>query len=509
VLYTIRWRYLLACFAAGALTVCAFAPLGYYPIAYFSLAFLFFTWLHLSPKSSFFAGLAYGYGLYGFGVSWVYVSLSTYGGMPFWMGAIAVLGFVGLLAFFIGAVGYIVTRFFFNQQSPVFALIAAPFVWIVFEWCKSWVLTGFPWLDIAYTQTSVWLFAFAPVGGVYMVSFAVAVIAAALAWAAKRRAFPAPVMLVIGVFMVALICDRINWSAAHGQPLQVGVVQGNVPINDKWQAKYRDKIINKFVSLSQQLHAQTPTDLIVWPETALPLYLEQLGPEFWRSITPQGSAILTGVLESPKTGVFYNSAALSCGAPVQQTPQVYRKRHLVPFGEYLPLRFLFNWVLDYLELPMSDSSAWQGQQALTCGDSINIGLSICYEDAFAAEYRAHIGEATMLVNISEDAWFGDSLAPHQRLQMAQMRARELSRPLIRSANSGPSVVINQRGEVVAITPQFSVQTLNHEVQPQIGDTLFKQFGNWVIVFSITVLLTLFWWLSKQGLILPLVLKKKA
>jgi len=115
----------------------------------------------------------------------------------------------------------------------------------------------------------------------------------------------------------------------------------------------------------------------------------------------------------------------------------------------------------------------------------------------------------MLVNISEDAWFGDSLAPHQRLQMAQMRARELSRPLIRSANSGPSVVINQRGEVVAITPQFSVQTLNHEVQPQIGDTLFKQFGNWVIVFSITVLLTLFWWLSKQGLILPLVLKKKA
>jgi len=174
---------------------------------------------------------------------------------------------------------------------------------------------------------------------------------------------------------------------------------------------------------------------------------------------------------------------LTCGAQ----RQLYRKRHLVPFGEYLPLRFLFNWVLDYLQLPMSDSAAWQGQQRLECGENIKIGLSICYEDAFAAEYRAYVGDATLLVNISEDAWFGDSLAPHQRLQMAQMRARELSRPLVRSANSGPSVVIDERGRILAVTPQFEVQTINYKVQPQTGDTPFKRFGNWVIWFSGLVL----------------------
>lgn len=499
---TINWRGLLACFVAGGIAVLAFAPFGFYPLIVFSLATLFLSWLRLTPKSSFFAGLAYGYGVYGFGVSWVYVSLSTYGGMPLWMGAIAVLGFAGLLAFFIGAAGYLVTRFFRQSPRSASLIVAMPFVWVIFEWCKSWVLTGFPWLDTGYTQTPSWLFALAPVGGVYLISFSVAVIAAALAWAIARRTLTLPILVIVVTLGSAFLADRVNWSTPYGEPLQVGVVQGNVPINEKWQAEYRDGVIDKFASLSQQLHAQTPTDLIVWPETALPLYIEQIGDEFWRSVTPQGSAILTGIIERPETGVFYNSAALSCHSQFnasgkEYSPQMYRKRHLVPFGEYMPLRFLFDWVLEYLELPMSDSTAWQGQQPLVCGDSINIGLSICYEDAFAAEYRAHVGDATLLVNISEDAWFGNSLAPHQRLQMAQMRARELSRPLVRSANSGPSVIVDQRGAVQAITSQFSVQTLNRKVQPQTGDTLFKRFGNWIIGTSFAVLIGVYGWSRRR------------
>jgi len=480
----LRWKLVLACFLAGAVSVTAFAPFDLYPIAFIAPAVLILCWCHLNPRQSFWVGLAYGYGLYGFGVSWVYVSLSTYGGMPFWMGAISVLGFAGLLALFVAATGYISVRFFPKQR-----LLAMPFIWGIFEWMKSWVLTGFPWLDIAYTQTNSWLFSLAPIGGVYLISLAVVVVAAALAMMASQRIWRLPLTIIASVLIVSLLAGQLNWSTPSGPAIQVGVVQGNVPINEKWQAGYRDGVIEKFAQLSRKLHAENPADLIIWPETALPLYMQQTNDQFWRSVTPEGSSILTGILDSPGIGgeaadeAVYNAAVLTCGAQ----RQLYRKRHLVPFGEYLPLRFLFNWVLDYLQLPMSDSAAWQGQQRLECGENIKIGLSICYEDAFAAEYRTYVGDATLLVNISEDAWFGDSLAPHQRLQMAQMRARELSRPLVRSANSGPSVVIDERGRILAVTPQFEVQTINYKVQPQTGDTPFKRFGNWVIWFSGLVL----------------------
>ena len=194
---------------------------------------------------------------------------------------------------------------------------------------------------------------------------------------------------------------------------------------------------------------------------------------------------MTGLLDSSGTDQkVFNAATLACDGQTQ----LYRKRHLVPFGEYLPLRFLFNWVLEYLEFPMSDFASWQGQQALGCGESIKIGLSICYEDAFAAEYREHLGDATILVNISEDAWFGDSFAPHQRTQMAQMRARELARPMVRSSNPGPSFVIDHTGEIKIISDQYQVATFVEKVQPHTGDTLFKRFGNWIIYLSFLLVL---------------------
>ena len=229
---------------------------------------------------------------------------------------------------------------------------------------------------------------------------------------------------------------------------------------------------------------------MVWPETALPLYIQQTDADFWNYITPTNTTLLTGIIDSPSLpqgslDESYNAAVLSC----EGQTQVYRKRHLVPFGEYLPLRFLFNWVLEYLELPMSDFSSWNGAQNLKCG-AINMGLSICYEDAFAAEYREFVGDATVLINISEDAWFGDSLAPHQRRQMAQMRARELSRPMVRSANSGPSLFIDHRGALLEATAQFEVATLSRSVQPHTGDTLFKRFGNWVVYASFILILAL-------------------
>ena len=469
---------------AGAFMVVGFAPVGFWFAPFISLATLFYLWRNsTTPRDGFFIGLAFGFGLYLVGVSWVYVSLSTYGGMPLWMGSIAVLGFTGLLALIIAVLGLVYHRIVPKRATLLFESLVLASLWTIFEWTKSWLLTGFPWLDIGYTQTNSWLFGFAPIGGVYLISFVTAAMAAVMMLSISQRKFAMPLGLGVAVLAGSYALNNLQWSEPVGIPLRVGVVQANVPIEQKWQAQYRTNIIDQLADLSHDLDQQAPLDLVVWPETALPLYFQQTDAAFWQSIKPQGAALLTGLIESSANDQqTYNAAVLACDGDTQ----LYRKRHLVPFGEYLPLRFLFNWVLEYLNLPMSDFASWQGQQTLNCGESIKVGLSICYEDAFAAEYREHLGDATVLVNISEDAWFGDSLAPHQRAQMAQMRARELARPMIRSSNPGPSFVINQLGEVQTISKQYQVASFAERVQPHTGDTPFVRFGNWVIYLSFLI-----------------------
>lgn len=495
---------LLLSFTMGACLVTAFAPFNYFFVVFISLSVLFYLWRDTSPKFSFLLGLSFGYGLYGFGVSWVYVSLATYGGMPLWMGSIAVLGFAGLLACFIGLVGYFTARFF-----PATRLLALPLLWVVHEWTKSWMLTGFPWLDLGYTQTPTWLMAWAPIGGIYLVSFVVVTISACIAFivANIRLLHTASIRCaatILIVFLLSWCATFIQWSHPIGEEISVGLVQPNTPIESKWQARYQSELINKLATLSYEVNeahqkettSTKPIDLIIWPETALPLYVQQTDQRFWQSVTPEGSSLLTGLMDSPNRenpDEIYNAAVLSCDGGTQT---VYRKKHLVPFGEYLPLRFAFDWVLEYLQLPMSDLSSWQGTQQLNCGDKLKIGLSICYEDAFAAEYRDSIGDATLLVNISEDAWFGDSLAPHQRLQMAQMRAAELSRPLLRSANSGPSLLIDHRGRVLGKTGQFIAQSKHFNVQPHEGSTPYKRLGNWIIWLSLLLLVASFGYARK-------------
>jgi apolipoprotein N-acyltransferase len=294
-----------------------------------------------------------------------------------------------------------------------------------------------------------------------------------------------PVVVLILISLTAIFVNPMQWSENSGKPLIVGVVQGNVPIDKKWQPQYRDKVIAKLRSMSntlitQQADLSVTLDLLIWPETGLPLSIQQTNEQFWRDIVPNQTTLLAGILDFPNVQENYNAAVLNCDSE----QKIYRKRHLVPFGEYLPLRFLFNWVLEYLQLPMTDFTAWEDPQSLSCDSGIKIGLSICYEDAFASEMRRTSGDATLLVNISEDAWFGDSFAPHQRLQMGQMRAKELSRPMARSANSGPSALIDHRGNVLAKTSQFVEAALVGVVQPQVGETPYKRFGNWIVWISI-------------------------
>jgi apolipoprotein N-acyltransferase len=461
--------------------VLAFEPFAYGVIAFISLSVLLYFCRNSSARNSFWYGLAFALGEFGFGVSWVYVSLHTYGGMPLWMGSIAVVLFAGILSIFTALACFSAAKLV--PQEGYFRLLILSVSYVLFEWLKSWILTGFAWLELGVTQTSTWLFSLAPLGGVYLISLTVTLVAMNIVVLLCYRNKVAAITLILLVLAGTKLADSLVWSSPDGDSLRIGIVQGNIPINEKWQSEYRQGVVDKLSRLSNQLAFQeqqkeSPLDLLVWPETALPIYVQQTDKDFWRSIQPQGIALVTGLVDNPSQSKSYNAAVLSCG----DSQQIYRKRHLVPFGEYLPMRFLFNWILEYLQLPMSDFSSWAEPQSLQCAGNIKIGLSICYEDAFGTEIRENTGDATVLVNISEDAWFGDSLAPHQRLQMGQMRARELARPMVRSANSGPSAFIDERGAVVLESKQFEDQILALTIQPMTGDTLYKRYGNWVLIF---------------------------
>ena len=268
-------------------------------------------------------------------------------------------------------------------------------------------------------------------------------------------------------------------------------MQANVSVDQKWLHQNQSQIINDYIEQIGQFSA----DLVILPETALPVPLHQTDERLWNILRGQNKAILSGVVERDLVNKkIYNSANLVCGSSTgtaqitqgsfYKGQQIYRKQHLVPFGEYLPLRALLDWLLTYLQIPMSDFSSGQGGQSLSC-EGLEISLSICYEDAFAAEMRTALLEQSqsgVLVNISEDAWFGDSLAPHQRVQMAQMRAIELARPMLRSANSGPSTVIDFQGKVLATTKQFEKDSMLVKVKPRQGDTPFLRLGMWIILF---------------------------
>ncbi len=475
----------------GAFCVLAFAPFEFYPVSIVSLLGLLALIRKANTKSAALIGFSFGLGLYLAGVSWVYVSLSTYGGMPLWMGSIAVLGFAALLAVFPALAAGV--SCYLSKESERALLVIFPFVWVVTEWCKSWVLTGFPWLDMGYTQTPSWLFAWAPVGGVYLVSFVVLAIVSLLLYIWVARSVLSTIILA-ALVLCSFALESVQWVTPVGEPLKVGVVQGNIPIDDKWLQSTQQRTFQTYQNLSERLAKEHGAELIVWPETALPLYASQTDDKFWQAMSPANSAVLAGLLDHDEVN-SYNAAALSC-APVaagdqREALQVYRKRHLVPFGEYQPLTFLFGWVLEYLNLPMSDFAGWSEAQSLACGERINIGLSICYEDAFSNEYRQFMGDATLLINISEDAWFGDSLAPHQRTQFAQMRARELGRPMVRSANSGPSLFINHHGKVQYASDQFVVVAQARSVQAMTGDTPFAILGSWIVWLSLLCVVALF------------------
>ncbi len=466
----------LAALIAGALAVFAFSPFNWYPLSIVCPALLFLFWLGASVRQCFWLGFMFGVGMFGVGVSWVYVSLHDFGNMPAPLAGIVVTVFVLYLSLFPAAVGGLQAAWP-GTNTLVRATLVIPSLWAMSEWLRGWLLSGFPWLSLGYSQVGWPLGGFASVVGVYGVSWFTAVTVGAIVAVVVNRSRFAPLGIAVAITLIAAgwLLDRINWVEPKGKPVKVALVQGNIPLVDKWRVDRRSGILAQYMELSDN----TDAELIVWPESALPVYADELPESFWRGLEDHPADFVFGILErrTDATGDrFYNSVVA-----VSNSLSFYRKRHLVPFGEFLPLSSVLGWLLDYLHIPMSDFSSWSGAQAPLMAVGNPLGVSICYEDAFPEDVRVMLPDARLLVNVSEDAWFGDSFGPHQRLQMAQMRAVEMGRPMVRAGNTGVSAVIDHRGKISTRSSQFIKTVILDTVQPMTGTTPYVRFGNLIMI----------------------------
>ena len=472
-----RFVPLLASLTAGAAAVAGFAPIGFWPLPILSLAVLFALFARTtSIRHGFALGFAWGLGFFLAGVSWIYVSLSVYGGMAPWLAALATFLFCAVLALFPAAAGAIQARW---PGSASLRLIAVmPLAWGVTEWVRGWLFTGFPWLVAGYSQVPASpLAGYAPVIGVYGITYALALIAAGFAWIAtawaswNRRSWMLAGIVALGVGGQAL--RAIEWTTPDGAPTSVALLQGNVPQEMKWRP---EKTVATLASYAR-MAAASPGQLIVMPETALPLFEYQL-PDDYRDVLidlgrQNGGDILAGLPTGDFDTAYYNSVVSFGAAPSQR----YHKEHLVPFGEYIPLKPLWGWVIEVLHIPLSDfSRGGIDQRPLAIGGQ-RVAANICYEDVFGEEIIRQLPEASVLVNVSNLAWFGDSFAPWQHAQKSQMRALETGRMMLRATNTGVTAIIDARGHIVSSLPLFTSGSLRGDIQGYAGSTPYVRWGN--------------------------------
>jgi len=467
-------RFLLAAIAGG-LAVLAFAPFSFYPVAIPALTICYALLSRSRPREGFLIGWGFGIGLMGSGIFWVRISLNEYGNMAPWLAYLMTALLMVAMALYYGIAGALTARLNDGQRLSG-PLLAFPAAWVLTEWLRGWIFTGFPWLAIGYTQIDAPLAGLAPIAGVYGISL-VLVLCAGLLWCfigQRGRVRYAALAGLVLIWLTSTVLRGIEWTESDGASFRATVVQTNIPQSLKWDPDMRLSNLRACLGLTRK---NWGSDLILWPETAVPDFLHEVRDSFIRPLATeareQGTELVIGIPIMDLAAHRYFNGLISIGT----VEDVYRKRHLVPFGEFIPFKDWLGPIARAFEVPMSNFSAGNAPRPLLRVGKYLAGTSICYEDVFPAEVIEALPEAAYLINVSNDAWFGDSLAPHQHLEMARVRALENERWLLRSTNTGISAILDHQGWIIGSVPLFERGTFSAEIQPRRGATPFVYLGN--------------------------------
>jgi apolipoprotein N-acyltransferase len=477
---------LMLSFLAGALMVLAFAPYGIYPLSVLSLLFLLLLWEKAPPRQALSCGFFYGLGYFGFGASWIYISIHTYGNSGTLMASFITVLFVAYLSLFPTINGYFLNKYF--PQSRAFKwLLIFPATWALLEWVRSFLISGFPWLLLGHSQTTSPLAGFAPIIGVYGVSFLTALIAGLFFTLIKFSKKYLSVLFIVVILFSGYLLKQIQWTKPLPQIVKVSLIQGDIPITLKWSSDIAVASLQEYIQLSKEHFA--PKTLIVWPETAVTLFLGDALPlleDFDRSANQNSIAVLTGIpIPDGRDGkeTYFNSAIM-----LGSGTGSYFKRHLVPFGEYTPFEDYFGKILNFLSIPMSSFVEGPLKQPLMTALNLQIAPYICYEIAYPALLRTDLPEANLLVTISNDSWFDQSKALGQHRQIAQFAALLSGRYMVISTNSGETAIINPQGKILAKAPKNIRTVLNGEVYGMEGATPWVRIGDMPFILFFGVIL---------------------
>jgi apolipoprotein N-acyltransferase len=471
-------RALLAAALAGASSLLSFAPLGWWPLQFLSLGYLFYqVGVGSSVRRATLLGWAFGFGWSIGGMHWLYIALNRFGGLPAILSAIAIallglyMGLFGALA--AGGAAWLRRRWTLPVTSYLMAVL--PVMWGLSEWLRGWVFTGFPWAAAGYAHNAAPLGGFAPLVGVYGIGVLAAVCAGCLVMLTQRKRWAA-----LGLFAAILALGwglrTIAWTHPAGQPLTVRLLQGDISQDEKFSAEHLGAILVRY----RDLITAAPADLVAAPETAIPVFPHQLPPGYLDQLkafaSRTGSALMFGIPLSDGPVTYANSVA---GIGPQGQSYRYDKHHLVPFGEFIPPGF--RWFTDLMQIPLGDFTRGGAVQAPFAVKDQFVLPNVCYEDVFGEEIAKQLRDAaqpaTVLLNVSNLAWYGESIAIPQHLQISRMRALETGRPMLRATNNGATAIIDARGEVAQLIPFYRQGVLSGSVQGMAGTTPYIRFGN--------------------------------
>ncbi|WP_174873627.1 apolipoprotein N-acyltransferase [Vogesella oryzae] len=482
-----QFAWLLLTLLSGAATVLAYAPYRLFllmPLCLVTLLWLVQRW----PQRAFATAWLWGLSAYCSQFYWIYISLHDIAGMPSPLAGALTALLPAYLALYPALACHLTIRV---HRHPLVRAMLFPAAWTLGEWLRSWMLTGFPWGAAGYSQiTESPLAGYAPVGGIHLVTFAVAMSAALLQllWQLPQRGQLVTTLLLVALWGGGHQLKQQQWTHDSGAPIQVALLQGNIPQSLKWDpATYEMTLATYYRMLVQA----PPAQLLLLPETALPVFLEDMPSGYLTMINAvaglKNSTLVSGLPRRTPDGRGYLNAVVALNQPGQP---YYAKNHLVPFGEFIPLPMLTSWIYQFMHMPLSGFTAGGSQQAPLAIAGQQVAFNVCYEDGFGEELIGPAANASILANVSNLAWFGKSNAMSQHLQLSQARALETGRPMLRSTNTGMTAVIDHRGEVAAIAAPDTRQTLTASVQGRRGLTPYMYYGNLPVLLACGALLLL-------------------
>ncbi|WP_366931723.1 apolipoprotein N-acyltransferase [Moritella sp.] len=468
---------------AGALSVFAFAPFDYTISLYVSLFALLFVIDNKSAKHAAGYGFLWGLGFFVAGLHWISVSILDFGGLPVPVAALLVILLCAYLAIYPALCAYLVNRFS-SHSSLLRYFIAFPAIWLITDWLRGWVMTGFPWLQFGYSQMDTPLVNYAPILGVEGITAAVCLLTASVYYGYRERKFVMPAVIISVILFSAMASKGQQWTIPQASK-SIALVQGNTDQAEKWLPEKRTEILNTYLTLSLD---NTDADIIIWPESAIPAlefqvksYLDYVSDLMRQSNT----TLITGIINYQRVDDIdeYYNAVIVLGQPEQETNHSpvndrYYKNKLLPIGEFVPFEDLLRPIAPLFNLPMSSFQRGGEQQLNLAASNVHIATAICYEIAFNQTLvKTVMPDTGFILTVSNDAWFGTSIGPDQHLEIARMRAFEFQRPVIRSTNTGITAIYDAQGQEVGRIAQFEKAVLRAQVTPYEGTTPFNRYGN--------------------------------